>query len=330
MLRIVCRGLAMGAALLGAATASAQLAGQIGDQITGGVPIIGANVGAALPISDFRKSADPGGAIAPFIGWQIGDLGGFTITPLLEAQYAGLTEGGSQGDGTPGVVSTGGGARAALNDEHAEVFFGMGGGYYWGTGGAIEDADGGGFNFNGGVNYEFWRGTALGVFARYDQASFAPYPGSTSDDTKFLTTGLSVRHRFLPPPPVPPAPLVAAAPAPPPPMKKKIILRGVNFDFDKSKVRPDAVPILDEAAKTLVGEADVKVAVNGYTDGIGTAAYNQALSERRAGAVKGYLETHGVAASRMTATGFGKTNPVATNETAEGRAQNRRVELLVN
>jgi outer membrane protein OmpA-like peptidoglycan-associated protein len=123
---------------------------------------------------------------------------------------------------------------------------------------------------------------------------------------------------------------VAAAPPPTPaPIKKKIVLRGVNFDFDKSNIRPDAVPILDEAAKTLKEYGDVTVSVDGYTDSIGTEEYNQRLSVRRANAVKEYLEKQGVAASRMTARGFGESNPVATNETAEGRAQNRRVELIV-
>ena len=71
------------------------------------------------------------------------------------------------------------------------------------------------------------------------------------------------------------------------------MLRGVNFDFDKSNIRPDAVPILDEAAKTLKEYGDVAVSVDGYTDSVGTDAYNQALSVRRANAVKEYLERAG-------------------------------------
>ena len=180
------------------------------------------------------------------------------------------------------------------------------------------------------MNYEFWRGTALGIYARYDQVSTNSTP--SDDDTKFITTGFEVRHRFLsepPPPPPPPAPApVAAAPAPP--MKKKIVLRGVNFDFDKSNIRPDAVPILEEAAKTLKDESQLTVAVNGYTDSVGTDAYNQGLSERRADAVRAFLERLGVSGSRLTARGFGESNPVASNDTEEGRAQNRRVELVVN
>ena len=90
------------------------------------------------------------------------------------------------------------------------------------------------------------------------------------------------------------------------------------------------MPILDEAAKTLKEYGDVTVSVNGYTDSIGTDAYNQALSMRRANAVKEYLERQGVPASRMTVRGFGESNPVASNATPEGRAQNRRVELIVS
>ena len=71
-------------------------------------------------------------------------------------------------------------------------------------------------------------------------------------------------------------------PPPPPAAKKKLILRGVNFDFDKSNIRPDAVPILEEAARILKDNPTVAVQVQGYTDSIGTEAYNLRLSERRA------------------------------------------------
>jgi OOP family OmpA-OmpF porin len=86
--------------------------------------------------------------------------------------------------------------------------------------------------------------------------------------------------------------------------------------------------VLDEAAETLKANPSVKVYVNGYTDSIGTYAYNLALSKRRANAVATYLEDRGIEASRLIPQGFGKTHFVATNRTAEGRAQNRRVELV--
>ncbi|MDG2307286.1 MAG: OmpA family protein [Candidatus Binatia bacterium] len=121
------------------------------------------------------------------------------------------------------------------------------------------------------------------------------------------------------PPPPPPAP---------PPTKTKLVLRGVHFDFDKASLRPEGEPILAAAAKILNEDSNLQVEVQGYTDGVGSAEYNIGLSDRRAATVKDYLVSQGVAASRLTTRGFGKADPVATNETDEGRAQNRRVELV--
>jgi OOP family OmpA-OmpF porin len=133
-------------------------------------------------------------------------------------------------------------------------------------------------------------------------------------------------------PPPPPAPVVAEAPPPPPPppppQQERIVLRGVHFDFDRYNIRPDAMPILDEAAEILSKHPDVTVDVNGYCDIIGGMAYNQRLSERRANSVASYLEGKGIPANRLVTHGYGKTHFVATNATAEGRAQNRRVELV--
>ena len=122
-----------------------------------------------------------------------------------------------------------------------------------------------------------------------------------------------------PPPPVPPLP----------PVVERIVLRGVNFDFDKSKIRPDAAVILDEVVSILSGKPGVQVRVAGHTDHTGPDAYNQGLSERRAASVVKYLTEHGIAASRLSSVGYGESNPIATNETREGRALNRRVELEV-
>ena len=126
-----------------------------------------------------------------------------------------------------------------------------------------------------------------------------------------------------------PAPVpVAPAPAPPPPDTcGRIVLRGVNFEFDKSNIDAASAGVLDVAAEQLSNCPRVSVKVDGYTDSVGTDKYNQGLSERRANAVMSHLVDRGVPASRLTATGFGETNPVASNKTAEGRALNRRVEL---
>jgi len=127
------------------------------------------------------------------------------------------------------------------------------------------------------------------------------------------------------PPPPPPAP----APPPAPVVQKKIVLRGVNFDFDKSTIRSDAGEILDEAARILREEADVRITVDGHTDARGTDEYNEKLSQRRAQAVVDRLTRLGVGSSRLEPQGYGESRPVASNDSEEGRAQNRRVELNV-
>lgn len=126
------------------------------------------------------------------------------------------------------------------------------------------------------------------------------------------------------------------------PQNVVIDLRGVNFKFDRPKkgetnIAPtlkaptaDSVAILDQAVDTLNRYPQVQIEIDGYTDSIGTDAYNQGLSDRRANIVDGYLTGHGVDASRITAVkGFGETHPIDTNKTAAGRQRNRRVELVV-
>ena len=120
------------------------------------------------------------------------------------------------------------------------------------------------------------------------------------------------------------------------PVPVSIDLKGVNFDFDKSTLRPDAVAILDEAVEILKRYPDLRVEVAGHTDAIGTDAYNQGLSERRARAVYDYLTGNGIDASRMVGpNGYGESRPIAPNtnedgsDNPEGRAQNRRTELNV-
>ena len=131
-----------------------------------------------------------------------------------------------------------------------------------------------------------------------------------------------------PPPPPPTAAASASTPPPPPVVKEKLVLRGVHFDFNKSNIRPGDAAVLDEAAATLKANPDVDIDVNGYCDAIGGVEYNVRLSDRRADAVVDYLARAGVNESRLHPHGYGKTNFVATNDNAEGRAQNRRVELV--
>lgn len=114
------------------------------------------------------------------------------------------------------------------------------------------------------------------------------------------------------------------------PVPLTIDLKGVNFDFDKATLRPDAISILDEAASILQKYPQLRVEVAGHTDAVGAENYNQGLSERRARAVYDYLAGKGIDASRMVGpTGYGEARPIDSNDTAEGRARNRRTELNV-
>ena len=107
-----------------------------------------------------------------------------------------------------------------------------------------------------------------------------------------------------------------------------IALYGIHFDTGKAVILPDSESILGEIVKMLQQNPDVKLSVEGHTDNVGAAAGNQALSAKRAQAVVAWLTAHGVAGSRLTAKGWGQTKPVADNTSEDGRAKNRRVELV--
>ncbi|MFZ6673640.1 outer membrane protein OmpA [Undibacterium sp. Rencai35W] len=132
-----------------------------------------------------------------------------------------------------------------------------------------------------------------------------------------------------------PAPEVAPAPAPKPvappaPTSEKVTFAAdAFFDFDKAVLKPEAKAKLDDMASKLKGiNLEVVIAV-GHTDSVGSDAYNQKLSVKRAEAVKAYLVSAGIEANRVYTEGKGKKQPVADNKSAEGRAQNRRVEIEV-
>ncbi len=105
----------------------------------------------------------------------------------------------------------------------------------------------------------------------------------------------------------------------------RLVLYGVNFAFDKSDLLPESYPVLERAVKLLNDRPNLKVEIQGYCDSIGTKPYNQELSEDRAQTVKAYLVSKGIAESRLSTVGYGKSNPVADNGTDEGRAMNRRI-----
>jgi len=107
-------------------------------------------------------------------------------------------------------------------------------------------------------------------------------------------------------------------------------LHSIHFDLDRSTIKPESTPTLEKAAELLRAKRAWKIEVQGHMDNIGAAgdALRQMLSEARAKAVAGWVTTHGVPASRVTAKGYGKTRPVADNDSDLGRARNRRVELV--
>ena len=115
----------------------------------------------------------------------------------------------------------------------------------------------------------------------------------------------------------------------PPPMTRVDALSGPHFAYAKSELSPDGHTKVWNAAQMLNKYPSRRIEVNGYTDSTGDEARNQRLAQRRADAVKQRLIEFGVDANRITATGYGSANPVASDATAEGRAQNRRVEIIL-
>src|SRR5205823_12697112 len=123
-------------------------------------------------------------------------------------------------------------------------------------------------------------------------------------------------------------------PAPPPslpPAKGEplVTLHGPQFDFNKATLKPEGKRMVDHAIRVMKDKPGMKVSVEGHTDSIGSEAYNQRLSERRAQAVRDYMVAHGIDASRITTRGYGKTKPIASNKTAEagrrtGASRSRR------
>lgn len=106
-----------------------------------------------------------------------------------------------------------------------------------------------------------------------------------------------------------------------------IVLRGVNFHTDSDRLTDESIVILDGVSTTLNAHPELKLEVSGHTDSVAEDDYNKHLSQRRAERVRDYLVSKGAAADNLTAKGYGEERPVASNETAEGKALNRRVEL---
>jgi outer membrane protein OmpA-like peptidoglycan-associated protein len=116
-------------------------------------------------------------------------------------------------------------------------------------------------------------------------------------------------------------------------MKKELDAKGhvalyINFDFDKADIKPDSRPIIDQIVKLLKNNPSLNLTVEGHTDSLGTPAYNTKLSDARARSVVAALTAQGIEARRLKAMGYGQDKPIADNSTDDGRAKNRRVELV--
>ena len=141
-------------------------------------------------------------------------------------------------------------------------------------------------------------------------------------------TGELVMHGGTKPCPEPePEPVAVIEPAPEPEPIVITIAGDVAFDFDRSEIKPDFRSKLDEIVVLLKSQPDTWLEVVGHTDSRGSDTYNQRLSEKRAMAVADYLTAAGVRDGRLTVRGDGESTPIATNDSDDGRARNRRVEI---
>ncbi|MBL6750486.1 MAG: OmpA family protein [Nevskia sp.] len=213
--------------------------------------------------------------------------------------------------------------------------------------------------YQGGAGVEFDVAPDVTVSAdwRYLQTNRNGYDlGVAGGDTDLryraqtAMIGLKIGLGATTPPPPPPPPQLAEAPPPPPPpppapvcnpppgfqvdancniIQQTLVVRQVDFKFNSDQLTAPAQATLDGIAAALAQQPSLAVEINGYTDNVGSAAYNLKLSQRRAESVRSYLASKGVNPANLGAHGLGKDNPIASNESAEGRAQNRRVEFAI-
>jgi outer membrane protein OmpA-like peptidoglycan-associated protein len=195
-------------------------------------------------------------------------------------------------------------------------------------------------------------------------ADFGTIEGRTELGDFFLGDPLAVRHlvfnrvpveEVVEEPPVvvkPPEPVAVEKPAPPPDSDGDGVpdyrdkcpntpkgapvngtgcwtIKGINFDYNKWDIKPQYRKALDESIDVLKLNPAMTIEIQGHTDSIASEQYNQVLSEKRAKATRDYFVANGVAPDRMSVRGFGETMPIASNDTPEGRAGNRRIEIKI-
>ena len=312
-------------------------------------PFIGLDLGVAEPINgNYRAHVQTGVAASPFAGWMFNDFIG------LQGNL--LAVGNSPDDDDRGIdhenqwtshVGFVAGPRLALPAWESatslvkaiEVYALVQGGVMTGTSGRLTQTAGM-YNVGGGIDFYVTDHLAIGGFGRFTHLFTEPRPFFLPDDdviqspgeqgpkdAEYATVGIGLKYDFREPPQPPECPVCVC---PECPVRRKLVLRNVYFDFDKAEVRPDAVPILKEAADILKDEdGEFTLVLEGHTDSMGSDSYNQELSEKRSAAVRDFLVGEGVPAARIRSVGFGESRPAADNSTAAGRAMNRRVEQKI-
>jgi outer membrane protein OmpA-like peptidoglycan-associated protein len=306
-------------------------------------PFVGLDVGASEPTDgNYRAHVKTGATFNPYVGYMFNEYLG--LQGQIHFAFQGVDHHANFPDNpnqTTTLLGGTGGPRLELPFRYpfelgdGEIYATAQGGYFTGLSGRLSHSAPG-FSTGMGIGYKLTPTLTLEVFGRWNTAFMSPRPKDLGpgqvpqerigDDIEWATGGLGLKYAF---PKAPPPQPVAEVPPVAPPLQKKIVLRNVFFDFDRSDIRPDSAPVLDEAVALLKEAGTITIIAEGHTDSIGTDAYNLKLSMRRANSVRQYLIDHGIAADRIRTEGFGESRPVASNATADGRAQNRRVELRV-
>lgn len=312
-------------------------------------PFIGLDLGVAEPINgNYRAHVHTGIEARPYGGYMFNDILG------LQAEIHAV--GNSPDDDDRGIphenewtshVGITAGPRIAFPAwdsptsliKAIEVYSTVQGGVMTGTSGRLTQTDAM-LTVGGGIDFYLTEHLAFSGYGRYNRLFTEPRPfflpaddviqslgEQGPKDAEYATVGIGLKYDFREPPAPPECPVCVC---PECPVRRKLVLRNVYFDFDKAGVRPDAVPVLQEAVDILKEEqGEFTLVLEGHTDSVGSDSYNQELSEQRANAVRDWLISNGIPAERIRSVGFGETRPAADNSTAAGRALNRRVEQKI-